>query len=341
MLVTAVNKYGASRWAMIAMQLSTGRVGKQCRERWNNHLCPEVKKTEWSADEDRALMQGVAVLGTRWCEIIKAPELCGRTDNSIKNRFYCLQRKMKAKQMGTEVRGSRPGQKQPAPPQTRDERIMYIARELAFETDEINRDLLIEQLTTALHDESDAPQRDDDDLALSPADTADTADLSAHVTALSEENLAELIPDGAPAELAPAHDGVMGAQVAISSAQIAELLEAQLSANDKMASAACKGAREHTIPDDQASLETASLPDLTDDSSSSAASTGSRSPTASPTRAITDDERLHAEPVPMHAEAVPCDVEGLCDALQLPELAAQPAPVPILDVGGPAGGQAR
>ena len=186
-LMDAVAKYGAGRWSMIATVLATGRVSKQCRERWNNHLCPEVKKTEWSEEEDRAIMQGVAVLGTRWCEIIKAPELCGRTDNSIKNRFYCLQRKMKAKQMGTEVRGSRPGQKQPAPPQTRDERIMYIARELAFETDEINRDLLIEQLTTALHDESDAPQRDDDDLALSPADTADTADLSAHVTALSEE----------------------------------------------------------------------------------------------------------------------------------------------------------
>ena len=49
---------------MIATQLSTGRVGKQCRERWNNHLCPEVKKTEWSEEEDRSILQGVAVLGT-------------------------------------------------------------------------------------------------------------------------------------------------------------------------------------------------------------------------------------------------------------------------------------
>ena len=78
LLIAAVHKYGACRWSMIATQLSSGRVGKQCRERWNNHLCPEVKKTEWSEEEDRSILEGVAVLGTRWCEIIKAPALSGR-----------------------------------------------------------------------------------------------------------------------------------------------------------------------------------------------------------------------------------------------------------------------
>ena len=70
------------------------RVGKQCRERWNNHLCPEVKKSEWSEKEDMAIVQGVSELGTRWCEIIKAPALAGRTDNAIKNRYYALQRRV-------------------------------------------------------------------------------------------------------------------------------------------------------------------------------------------------------------------------------------------------------
>ena len=92
-LLAAVEKYGACRWSMIAPHLSTGRVGKQCRERWNNHLCPEVKKTEWSETEDRAILVGVAELGTRWCEIIKAPGLVGRTDNAIKNRYYSAVRK--------------------------------------------------------------------------------------------------------------------------------------------------------------------------------------------------------------------------------------------------------
>merc|ERR1719324_893824 len=98
-LIAAVNKYGACRWSLIATELLAAdaafvRVGKQCRERWNNHLCPEVKKSEWSEEEDMAIVQGVAELGTRWCEIIKAPALAGRTDNAIKNRYYALQRRV-------------------------------------------------------------------------------------------------------------------------------------------------------------------------------------------------------------------------------------------------------
>merc|ERR1719230_1775850 len=155
-LTAAVHKYGACRWSMIATSLSTGRVGKQCRERWNNHLCPEVKKSEWSEEEDRAIMHGVALLSTRWCEIVKAPELAGRTDNSIKNRFYALERKMR-NQHGNRAR--RPiGQEQcadddkAAPELMQTDRVMGIARELAFTTDEIERDRLIEQLTAALHE---------------------------------------------------------------------------------------------------------------------------------------------------------------------------------------------
>ena len=100
-LVAAVTKYGACRWSMIATHLESGRVGKQCRERWNNHLCPEVKKSDFSDEDDRAILIGVAELGTRWCEIVKRQPLVGRTDNAIKNRFYALQRRSKARYSGT------------------------------------------------------------------------------------------------------------------------------------------------------------------------------------------------------------------------------------------------
>ena len=95
-LTAAVTKYGACRWSMISMHVASGRVGKQCRERWNNHLCPDVKKSEWSDAEDLAILQGVADQGTRWCEIVQTAALAGRTDNAIKNRFYALQRRSKA-----------------------------------------------------------------------------------------------------------------------------------------------------------------------------------------------------------------------------------------------------
>jgi len=164
-LVAAVHKYGACRWSMIATQLSTGRVGKQCRERWNNHLCPEVKKTEWSEDEDRAILQGVAVLGTRWCEIIKAPPLSGRTDNAIKNRFYSLQRRMKARQAGGHRRGRQSGGDEEAPMPGQTDRIMAIATELAFATDESERDRLIELLTATLHEDAALEHIDDGELS--------------------------------------------------------------------------------------------------------------------------------------------------------------------------------
>ena len=82
-LTAAVTKYGACRWSMISMHVASGRVGKQCRERWNNHLCPDVKKSEWSDAEDLAILQGVADQGTRWCEIVQTAALAGRTDLSL------------------------------------------------------------------------------------------------------------------------------------------------------------------------------------------------------------------------------------------------------------------
>ena len=184
LLIDAVTKYGAARWSMIATTIASGRVGKQCRERWTQHLSPDLKRTDWSTEEDNAILQGVAVMGTRWCDIVKDTVLSGRTDNSIKNRFYALQRKMKASVKGTGIgkvtggKGSsgKGTEEAIAVVLTRTERIVAICKELAFATDELDRDLLIEKLTQALH-EDDSSSAFKEALPHEPVEVVDDDDL--------------------------------------------------------------------------------------------------------------------------------------------------------------------
>ncbi|KAF9667877.1 hypothetical protein SADUNF_Sadunf15G0068900 [Salix dunnii] len=67
-LIQLVEQYGVRKWSHVA-QMLPGRIGKQCRERWHNHLRPNIKvkelgsdfpislplfyKETWSVDEDK------------------------------------------------------------------------------------------------------------------------------------------------------------------------------------------------------------------------------------------------------------------------------------------------
>lgn len=85
-----VEQYGRTKWSYIGKFLP-GRIGKQCRERWHNHLNPALKKTPWTPEEEKLIIKMRAELGNRWAKIARC--LPGRSDNDVKNRWYASLRK--------------------------------------------------------------------------------------------------------------------------------------------------------------------------------------------------------------------------------------------------------
>ncbi|KAJ8602213.1 hypothetical protein CTAYLR_003645 [Chrysophaeum taylorii] len=82
-----VAKFGPKRWALIATHIP-GRAGKQCRERWLNHLDTRVIKSDWTPEEDGILLDAQQRVGNKWSEIARL--LPGRAENAVKNRFNSL-----------------------------------------------------------------------------------------------------------------------------------------------------------------------------------------------------------------------------------------------------------
>lgn len=95
-LLALIKLIGVGKWQQITQALEIdyeimGRTGKQCRERWLNHLHPDVNKGPWSQEEETQLFLLRKAFGHKWKQI--AENMPGRTDNEVKNHFYKKVRK--------------------------------------------------------------------------------------------------------------------------------------------------------------------------------------------------------------------------------------------------------
>lgn len=77
------------KWTVVAQSLPD-RTGKQCRERYVNHLNPRLKVSDWTLAEDATIFHLYNSYGSHWARMSKV--IPGRTDNGIKNRFHNIRR---------------------------------------------------------------------------------------------------------------------------------------------------------------------------------------------------------------------------------------------------------
>ena len=88
-VATLVQTHGVGKikWSHVAEKLP-GRIGKQCRERWFNHLDPDINKKEWVHEENLSLYNLQRDYGNKWSQIAKLME--GRTENGEISRNFVV-----------------------------------------------------------------------------------------------------------------------------------------------------------------------------------------------------------------------------------------------------------
>ncbi|CAN1157884.1 Transcription factor MYB63 [Linum perenne] len=82
-LMSFIQKYGHENWRALPKQAGLLRCGKSCRLRWINYLRPDVKRGNFTPEEEDTIIRLHQEFGNKWSKI--ASRLPGRTDNEIKN----------------------------------------------------------------------------------------------------------------------------------------------------------------------------------------------------------------------------------------------------------------
>lgn len=85
-----IKKYGLFDWESISEEMQT-RTPRQCRDRWNYYLNPDVRTNQWTEEEEKLLLKKYEKYGPKWSKISKFFD--NRTDVNIKNHYIVLERR--------------------------------------------------------------------------------------------------------------------------------------------------------------------------------------------------------------------------------------------------------
>uniref|UniRef100_A0A1J3DJ70 Myb-related protein Zm1 n=1 Tax=Noccaea caerulescens TaxID=107243 RepID=A0A1J3DJ70_NOCCA len=100
-LISFIQQFGHENWRSLPKQSGLLRCGKSCRLRWINYLRPDVKRGNFTAEEEETIIKLHQNYGNKWSKI--ASQLPGRTDNEIKNVWHTHLKKRLSQSSGTDL----------------------------------------------------------------------------------------------------------------------------------------------------------------------------------------------------------------------------------------------
>ncbi|KAL1542824.1 myb-related protein 330-like protein [Salvia divinorum] len=119
-LISYIRAHGEGGWRSLPKAAGLLRCGKSCRLRWINYLRPDLKRGNFTQEEDEVIIKLHSLLGNKWSLI--AGRLAGRTDNEIKNYWNThIKRKLLSRGMDPLThRPINPAAETPPPPPARE-----------------------------------------------------------------------------------------------------------------------------------------------------------------------------------------------------------------------------